>query len=73
MEDQVGREMVELNAVEVEEASEEGVNGKSQTLKKMGYEDDLLTGARFGNPDRSRAHRQISGALERRDVLLGDS
>ena len=78
---------MELKTVEVEETSEEGVNGESQTPKKMGYENHPLTGARLGNPDRietrqpfddGRAgqgdlgHRKVPDVLQRGDVLLGD-
>lgn len=48
MEDRIGREVVKLEAVEMEEPSKEGVNGKSQTLKKMRYENYSLTNAKLG-------------------------
>ena len=51
VDDGVGGEVVELDAVEVKEASEEWMDGESQTSDEVRDEDDALAGLRLRHPD----------------------
>lgn len=88
MQDRVGGKMVELKAIKVKESLEKRMNWEPQTSKKMGEEDDALTGVGFKDTDKSGgtrqslghgrvggghlSRRQVSGVPECDDVILSN-